>query len=216
MRNLSKVTVAASIAIAAAFTPAIAYAHTDIVNVNPAPGSTIPGGDYFDIDIEFSEDLMQTPDSSGSEILLTSDVTGDDLLLGCVRVDGPHLYGRTYIGPGQAGPATLTWRTVAEDGHPISESYTVELGETDMMLSDTVGFCPPALNYAPGTNLGGTMDDPTVAEMKATDAVAEQPTDNLGGYVGLGFGILIIVVFSVLGGLKAKKAQDNSFKKKTK
>ena len=167
--------------VATAFAPTASFAHAEVVSSNPAAGSTVQAGNV-DIDIEFNEDLLQSPDSAGSEIQIVDNTTKERVNVDCVRVDGAHLIARAALFAN--GPVTLTWRTVADDGHPISESY-------DFTVTN-----PDGLNQGTGSLCGIEKMD-VVSPTPASDA--SKGNNSNGGLIGLGVGLIhVCVLYSSL------------------
>ena len=197
MKNLSKAALAAVIAVSGALAPVAAFAHADVVATTPSADSTVDAGTIADIDIEFGEDLLQSPDGSGNEIQVVSDVDGTVQTVGCVTVTGAHLTAK--FAPVTDGPATVTWRAVADDGHPLTESFKINISNPNSVdAADLSDLCVMPIAY--NTMAGG----------EAKDAVAKN--DGSGSLLGLGVGIVFIVIFSVIGGIQAKRRMDKEAK----
>lgn len=197
MKNLSKAALAAVIAVSGALAPVAAFAHADVVSTTPSADSTVDAGTIADIDIEFGEDLLQSPDGSGNEIQVVSDVDGTVQTVGCVTVTGAHLTAK--FAPVTDGPATVTWRAVADDGHPLTESFKINISNPNSVdAADLSDLCVMPIAY--NTMAGG----------EAKDAVSKN--DGSGSLLGLGVGIVFIVIFSVIGGIQAKRRMDKEAK----
>ena len=193
MKKLSTNLTAAVITLGLTALPTVAFAHTEVIGSTPAAESTVENGKVVDIDIEFGEALMQAPDGAGSEIQITSDADGTEQAVGCIVTDGAHLTAKAVLTT--SGPATVTWRAVADDGHPVSDSFTINVAESDgSEAEDLMAACPQMLM---ANNVGGVAED--------SDA---KNTDSSGGLLGLGVGIFFIVIFSVIGGIQAKRRMD--------
>ncbi len=195
MNKLTRFFAAGIIVVATSMAPTASFAHADVVSSNPAAGSTVQAGN-IDIDIEFNEDLLQSPDSSGSEIQIVDNTTKELVTVDCVRVDGAHLIARAALFAN--GPVTLTWRTVADDGHPISEKYDFNVTNPDGLNKGTGSLC-------------GIEKMDVVATAPAKDA--GKGNDSSGGLLGLGVGVAFIVVFSVIGGIQTKRRLDKEARK---
>jgi methionine-rich copper-binding protein CopC len=195
MNKLTRLIAAGIIVVATSFTPTASFAHAEVVSSTPAAGSTVEAG-FVDIDIEFNEDLLQSPDSSGSEIQIVDTTTKQLVTVDCVRVDGSHLYARAALFSN--GPVKLTWRTVADDGHPISDSYEFKVTNPDGLNQGTGSMCA----------------------VEKMDVIAPAPTnepkkgnDASGGLLGLGVGVAFIVVFAVIGGIQTKRRLEKEASK---
>ena len=210
MNKFSRLIATASLVLASALAPSASFAHSDIVSTTPAAGSTVEAG-TVDIVVEFNEDLLQDANSAGSEIKVVETSTGNELMAGCVYVEGSRLHARAALDVD--GGVTVTWRTVADDGHPVSESYEFNVSNPDgIALTDPVGFCEGGRTYAEGTDIS------LMYQTKVDIAPQPTPTsttsnDSSGGLLGLGVGIAFIVVFAVIGGLQTKRRLDKEARK---
>ena len=187
MNKLTRILTIALFATLSAVAPTASFAHDELVSSSPAAGSTVEAGDVA-IAIEFNETLMQSTDSAGTEILIVDDTTNEVLPVDCISVEGNHIYATAglYV----EGPVTLTWRTVAQDGHPISESYGFTVTN------------PQGLTPGEGSLCGIERSDMIVDK----EPVATTGPDS--ALVGLGIGIALIIGFSILGALKIKRRED--------
>jgi len=196
MNKFARIFAAAAIVIGFTSLPSASFAHAEIVSTTPAPESTVDADNFFLIDLEFSEDLLQTAGETGSAVKLVNDSTGQEVHVDCVYVEGSHLVAQAALY--ESGPVTLTWRTVADDGHPISDSYKFNVTGSQDAPKDYVGYCPSGRAYADNSaaqNIAPTTDTPS--------------SGNSGnGLIGLGVGVVIIIGFSVFGGIKAKRRMD--------
>lgn len=178
----------ALIAVSALVSPTASFAHDELVSSSPAAGTTVEAGEV-DIDIEFGEAIMEAKDGAGTEILIVDDTTNEVLPVDCITVDGSHIYASAslYVN----GPVTLTWRTVSQDGHPISESYGFTVTNPEGLQRGEVSPCLMAQSNM-------VADGEPRATTSGTDT----------GLIGLGIGIAIIIGFSILGALKIKRRED--------
>ncbi len=111
MRTTRRIALSALASLTAAFLIALpAQAHTQLVGVDPAEGATVEAGDA--VTLTFSSTLLDL----GAEASVT-DSTGT-VTAAAVDVSQPGALIVT-IPEVAAGDATLSWRIVAEDGHPI-------------------------------------------------------------------------------------------------
>ena len=197
MNKILRLSLTALVALSTTFAPSASFAHTDIVSTNPSPDSVVEAG-VIQLDMEFAEALLESPNSSGSEVKITAE-NGDEIVVDCVYVDGPNLRAKAVLDT--EGEMTLTWRTVGEDGHAISDSFNFSVSNTNgFVAGDTANLCEPRSDYS--VNGAG---EPTA------EPLAGASGDN-SGLVGLGLGILFILVFSVIGGIQAKRRQDKDIR----
>lgn len=187
MNKLTRILTIALFATFSALAPTASFAHDELVSSSPAAGSTVEAGDVA-IAIEFGETLMESADSAGTEILIVDDTTNEVLPVDCISVEGNHIYATAglYI----EGPVTLTWRTVAQDGHPISESYGFTVTNPQGLTPDEGSLCAIERNNM-------IVDKEPVAATGPDNAL-----------IGLGIGIALIIGFSILGALKIKRRED--------
>lgn len=197
MNKILRLSLTALVALSTTFAPSASFAHTEIVSTNPSPDSVVEAG-VIQLDMEFAEALLESPNSSGSEVKITAE-NGDEIVVDCVYVDGPNLRAKAVLDT--EGEMTLTWRTVGEDGHAISDSFNFSVSNTNgFVAGDTANLCEPRSDYS--VNGAG---EPTA------EPLAGASSDN-SGLVGLGLGILFILVFSVIGGIQAKRRQDKDIR----
>lgn len=120
MRITRRLSLSALAAVAVALlVGAPAQAHTQLVGVDPGEGATVAVGDT--VTLTFSSALLDlgaeasVTDSTGTANTASVDLSQANALI----VTIPEVAG---------GDATLTWRVVAEDGHPIEGTiaYVVE------------------------------------------------------------------------------------------
>ncbi|MEY4310131.1 MAG: hypothetical protein RLZ71_57 [Actinomycetota bacterium] len=176
-----------------------ALAHTDVVSTAPSVDSTVDAG-VVDITVTFAEDLLQSEDNAGSDIVVSTE-SGAIVPVTCAVVEGGVLSATAELT--EDGPVTVTWRTVGDDGHA---------------LSDTFGFT--VQNAAMFESAGSVIDCPShmvaysnVAVEKSTDISTPKKEDNTV-ILGFAVAIAIIFVFSLLGALRIKRQEAQSAKKK--
>lgn len=122
-----------------------ATAHSDEVKTNPVDGATIDGG-FQSIEIEFAEPLLELSDGQGSEIVIK--LPNGEVMqeLSCVShttnaisIDG------FFIEPGSY---QAIWRSVSEDGHPVSGSFEFKV-DTSVQTPGEVIPCESPSVIAP-------------------------------------------------------------------
>ena len=111
MRTIGRIALSVLASLTAAFLITLpAQAHTQLVGVDPAEGATVEAGDV--VTLTFSSTLLDlgaeasVTDSTGTVTAAAVDLSQAGTLI----VTIPEV---------AAGDATLSWRIVAEDGHPI-------------------------------------------------------------------------------------------------
>lgn len=196
MNKFARLFAAAAIVLGFTSIPTASFAHAEVVSATPAPDSTVDADNFFKIDITFNEALLQTAGEAGSAIKLVSDSTGQEIHVDCVYVDGAHLVAQAALF--ESGSVTLTWRTVADDGHPISDSYKFNVTGSQDAPKDFVGYCVSGRAYA----LNSAPQTPAPISGSTT------AVNSGSGLIGLGVGVVIIVGFSIVGGIRAKRRMD--------
>lgn len=94
-----------------------AAAHTDLVSSSPKDGATLSSAPQK-VSLKFGEDLL----TAGDE-LVAKDAQGVSVELGPSRVDGPTL-SAAWPAAAAAGEYRVSYRAVAEDGHPLEGTVT--------------------------------------------------------------------------------------------
>ncbi|MEN9992494.1 MAG: hypothetical protein RLY83_64 [Actinomycetota bacterium] len=118
MHAVKKILVTFALLLASFSSIAPASAHTEIDHTSPAAGTTVAAG-VQTISVEFSDKILDLADSS--EIVVT-DANGDAVELSCVEVKKTSLNAEVYLAT--EGEYRVVWRTVAEDGHPITGKFS--------------------------------------------------------------------------------------------
>ena len=199
MKRLSSALASAALVFASVAAPA--FAHTDEAVSSPAAEETVSAG-VIPISITFEEDLLQSPDFAGSDIVI-QDALGNQVPVLCSTVDGAVLATQAEIAT--PGTALVTWRTVADDGHAISGSYSFEVDASNGYVSEgVIQDCPNHLNQTPMPK-----------ELDVTALAADSSSAGSGDIsVWLGFGIAVIIIFAfaVIGALRARRVEAKSRK----
>lgn len=99
------------------FAVAPAAAHTELESSDPANGATLQTAPE-QVSLTFGEDLLAEGDK-----LVAKDDTGVQVSLGPSQVRGPEL-SATWPSTADAGTYTVSYRAVAEDGHPLEGRIT--------------------------------------------------------------------------------------------
>ncbi len=94
-----------------------ASAHTEVDHTSPATGASVQAGAQT-ISVVFTDKILNLANSS--EIVIT-DATGQSVDTTCVEVQNTSLSAQAFLAA--AGEYKVVWRTVAEDGHAISDSF---------------------------------------------------------------------------------------------
>ncbi len=94
-----------------------AGAHTKVDQTTPAEGDSVAAGNIT-LEVSFTDKVLDLADSS--EMVLkgeTDSVSG----VGCLTVTARSIKAEAFVGT--PGEYEVSWRTVAEDGHPIDGTF---------------------------------------------------------------------------------------------
>jgi methionine-rich copper-binding protein CopC len=139
-----------------------AFAHTDLVSSTPAADSVLDSLPNS-ISLEFNEDLLVLSDKETSSIEVTASggeqvddaqsvVTGRNLSVGLIQSE-------------LAGTFNVTWRAVAQDGHPVEGTFTFS-------VTEKVDATPsPEVSIAKQIEVN-TSDSPSIIEIVIIGALA--------------------------------------------
>ena len=173
-----------------------ALAHTEVVSTSPGEATSVNAG-VLPIEITFGEDLLQTEDNAGSDIMI-QDANGENVPVLCATVDGARLHAEADIAV--AGTATVSWRTVADDGHPVSGTFTFEVANEDgYVAGDSVTDCPSHLGLTPM---------PTALDNGVGAGEETAQSGDVSICLGFGIAVLIVFVFAVIGAVRTKRQED--------
>lgn len=100
-----------------------ASAHTETESTSPSSGETVSGGEQL-ISISFIDAILDLADSS--EIVVV-DSEGKVAPSDCSGIEDKKIYTNTFLAT--EGEYQVTWRTVAEDGHPITGKFSFQVSE---------------------------------------------------------------------------------------
>jgi methionine-rich copper-binding protein CopC len=132
-----------------------ALAHTDVSATSPKDGSTIEAGSVV-VSIAFNDKILDLADSS--EIVVLDSENGS-IKAECTKVVGKELQATVYFA--KAGEYRVTWRTVAEDGHPLSGKFSFKVSgvpTTEYVRPPCAGPEPTEEPEVPAEP-NGTQDD---------------------------------------------------------
>ena len=180
-------------------TPTVALAHDEIVSTSPAADSTVAPGE-IKVSVTFNEPVMNVGDGQGLEIQVTAP-DGTATLLPCPSADGDTLW--SAFDAAATGTYVVDWRSVSSDGHANSNTFKFEVADGAAAAEAPDAPMPCAKTLGSGV-------DATQTPMPA-DATGETPaaTDSSSGskldpIVGLGIGMGLLVVLSLIGALVAE------------
>lgn len=101
-----------------------ALAHTKVDKTSPTDGETVAAG-KITLTVAFTDTVLDLADSS--EIVLTGE-DGSESGVGCVVVTERGIKAEAFVGT--EGTYRVSWRTVAEDGHPIDGDFSFKVTGT--------------------------------------------------------------------------------------
>ncbi len=101
-----------------------ASAHTEIDHTTPAAGASVEAG-VQNVSVVFTDKILNLADST--EIVI-SDAAGQAVEVSCVEVKNSSISADAFFPT--AGDYEVTWRTVAEDGHPIDGTFSFSVTGT--------------------------------------------------------------------------------------
>jgi methionine-rich copper-binding protein CopC len=90
-------------------------------STSPKDGSSVEAGSNV-VAISFNDEILNLADSS--EIVVV-DSENRSLKVECLKVEGKELTSVVYFET--AGEYRVTWRTVAEDGHPLTGKFSFKV-----------------------------------------------------------------------------------------
>jgi methionine-rich copper-binding protein CopC len=111
--------VLAGVGTASAAAPA--FAHDNVVSSRPY-NSEVVTKPIDTVTVTFSDELLTLGSSTSGFAIEVTDADGGHHESGCVTVTGSDA--STGVALGEAGRYDVTWRVVADDGHPISGTYS--------------------------------------------------------------------------------------------
>jgi methionine-rich copper-binding protein CopC len=198
MRFVRFITTAALVTglLAAGASPA--GAHDVLLSTDPAPDSTIAGAQDR-ITLNFA-----APPLAGLESAITIQVTdpaGTDVTDGTVNIDGATL--TTGVDLSTAGTYQVGWRSVSEDGHPISG--TSVFTSTGAAPATTSTSSPIPTTSAPAAAAPLETEADT---SHTSDSAAENATAIMLWILG-GLAALFIIGLAVIGYIGRKSKRDS-------
>ena len=119
------------------FAVAPAAAHTDLISTKPKDGATLSAPPQA-VTLTFGEDLL-----TGGDKLVARDADGTAVDLGPSKVEGPTL-SATWPASAAAGAYTVSYRAVAEDGHPLEGTVRFTIASPAQSPSPVAQVQPPA------------------------------------------------------------------------
>jgi len=164
--------------------PAVpASAHTSLVGIDPAEGSTVAAGGA--ITLSFSETLL----TIGAEVTVT-DASGAATKL---DVTFPTTASAHVVLPSMsAGNLTLAWRVVASDGHPV-EGTLAYVADAPAKTTPS-----PSASAAPSPTASAGVLPPTASAPPSSATPSATPSANQAGSSGFNNVALWIAIFAAI------------------
>lgn len=182
---LALATLAAGLAASLATAPA-ALAHDRLISANPADGDVLPEAPAA-VELVFSAELMDLGNEVRVEDAAGTDVTGGELQLQRETLTQP-------LAALEDGTYEVTWRAVSSDGHPITGSFSFQVGSgeadsastgaatgQDQASGGTGAASPGAAEASPGDE----ADRPDAGD-DASGLPGWVPAAGLGALAGIG------------------------------
>jgi methionine-rich copper-binding protein CopC len=149
VRKVASVILGASL-IVGSISPA--WSHTNVSSTSPKDGSAVEAGST-NVSVSFHDKILNLADSS--EIVVV-DSENRSLKVECLQLEGKELKAVVYFET--AGDYRVTWRTVGEDGHPLTGKFSVVVTGT------------PALEYVMPACAEGEAPEATVESNPPVDS----------------------------------------------
>jgi len=192
-----------SVAFAGVFTAVSpASAHNVLVSSTPTDGATVDAG-VIGIDLTFEEAVMKTPDGAGTEISVMgpAEATPTEMTVGCVETFNGSVISES-VDIDLPGTYNVTWRTVADDGHPVEGTFQFSVVNNNNYVATPVVACNARVATM---TLGGTPKDASASGAKPETSPYLWGIDPLSGLLG---GVALIAIISVFGALSIR-AREN-------
>lgn len=178
-------------ALALVLVPTAALAHDRLVSSDPADGSSVETSPTA-VTLTFSDTPL-----SVSPVVRVTGSDGQTVFDGAPTIVDTQATA-TLERPLPAGTATVEWRVVSADGHPIEGSFTFEvLQATQPSAAPTVSPSSESAAAASPAASSGTTEQSTVAEPSAS-ATAEAASTG-GGLSPAVIALIAVPVVVVLG-----------------
>jgi len=185
----------------AATTPA--SAHDVLVSSTPSDGSTVDAG-VIPIELTFEEPVMKTADGTGTEISVMgpAEATPTEMTDGCVDTFNGSVISDS-VDIDLPGTYTVTWRTVADDGHPVEGTFQFSVVNNNNYVATPVVNCHA--RSVETMTLGAT---PKEANASGTKTKSSQYVLGVDPVSGLIVGVILITIISVIGAFRIRARED--------
>jgi hypothetical protein len=148
-----------------------ASAHTELVSSDPQDGARLPGPPAA-ITLTFNEDVL----TMGAAI--TATLNGEALALEPAVVNGPTV--SAEFGPfEEPGEVVVTWRVVADDGHPVTGTFSFfqedPTPEPTSASPTPTSASPEPTSASPSPTTTSPSPEPTTASPTPSPTAAPAP-----------------------------------------
>lgn len=186
-RRLSPLLLAAQLlaALALALVPTAALAHDRLVSSDPADGSSVETSPQA-VTLTFSD----TPLSVSPVVRITG-ADGQTVFDGAPTILDTQATA-TLERPLPTGTATVDWRVVSADGHPIEGSFTFEVAQGAPTPTET----SPATTVPPSASASDAASPPSDAAPTSTSTATAAASSTEGG--GLSAGVIALIAVPVV------------------
>jgi len=192
MRSVKNVLTALAVILLIALPARPSFAHTEVDFTTPATGEIVAAGEQL-ISVTFTDKIMDLADST--EIVVI-DPSGNDVRTDCSGIENQGIYTNAFLET--EGDYEVTWRTVAEDGHPITGKFSFSVsGNAETQYTQP--------SCATDTATAEPTPKVIATPLSASAGVEEPKEDALSPFIGSGLAVLGVSVIAWL--LFRRKAQ---------
>lgn len=153
-------------------------AHSDELKTTPNSGERVPGG-VVAVELTFAEPLLKLGNGTGSEIVVKNEL-GDSVPLSCIE-QGKNIL-KLNAWAADPGDYTVIWRTVSEDGHPVSGNFGFSVISSNQ-AEPSFTVCDNSA--APSVISQDELAEPATGEFKVDTAVVIGGTTGLLAVIGI-------------------------------
>ncbi len=194
VRLVGVLALAATIAISLV-TAAPAHAHTDLAGSTPEPGETVEELDR--VEVAFTGNLLDI----GAELVLT-DGAGERHEL---EVEFPsQMAVAADVADAAPGSATLAWRVVAEDGHPLEGTIDFTISGPAVDPGEPTASAAPTPEETPST--AATAPEPDASAVPGAGDASAESDDGSAAWWIVAAVMAIVIVAGLLAWLASRRS----------
>lgn len=127
-----------------------AFAHDQLVDIQPAAGESIPSG-QVSLTLSFGDELLTIPGGNNAELLAKLD--GSETWIAAEVTLNQNKLG-AVLQLTESGSYKIKWKVVSSDGHPITGESTLEVEASTVAVPETAAPEPFPLTTAPSSSPG--------------------------------------------------------------